>query len=91
MLGLILSIPSMILQGWIFTKIWGWFIVGTFGLQPLSIIQALGVMMFVSYLTVKLDKDTDDDFWGEYIEKYLFKVFMSLWVLFISWILFLFM
>ena len=91
MLGLILSIPNMLLQGWIFTKIWGWFIVTTFGLQPLSIVQALGIMVFLSYLSIKRDKNIGDDFWREFIETYIFKVLMSLWVLFASWIIFLFM
>jgi hypothetical protein len=38
-------------KGFVLTILWGWFMVPTFGLQPLAIAPAIGVSIVVGYLT----------------------------------------
>lgn len=39
------------LDGFVLTKLWQWFIVSTFGVNPLTLIQAIGISAVVKYLT----------------------------------------
>lgn len=50
---LVLLVPSVIYSGYVFSTIWSWFIVTTFGLPELSVAAALGVAAVVGYLKVK--------------------------------------
>lgn len=50
----VLVLVSTILRGWCLSILWGWFVVSTFGLPPLSITQAIGVSLVVSFLTYEL-------------------------------------
>lgn len=50
---LVLLVPSILYSGYVFSTIWSWFIVTTFGLPELSIASALGVAAVVGYLKVK--------------------------------------
>jgi len=40
--------PMAILQGWVMSVLWRWFIVPTFGLGEISIPVAIGITLFVS-------------------------------------------
>lgn len=44
-------IPLVIFGAWVFTQLWAWFVVPTFGLAPLTIPAALGLSLLVNYLT----------------------------------------
>ena len=44
-------IPIYILNGFVITKLWVWFIVPFFGLQQISMAPAIGVALLVSLLT----------------------------------------
>jgi hypothetical protein len=46
-----LSAVSIVLNGWAFSILWGWFIVTTFGVMPITIPAAIGLGFVVSYLT----------------------------------------
>jgi len=37
--------------GYVLTCLWGWFVVPTFALPPLTLAQAIGVSLIVGYLT----------------------------------------
>ena len=55
-LVMVLSLPILIvggsiLNGYVLSVLWVWFVVPIFGLPALSIISAIGVSMVVSYLT----------------------------------------
>lgn len=55
-IGSLLGIPaaiaiSTILNGWVLSILWDWFIVSTFGLPILTIGQSIGVSMVVSFMT----------------------------------------
>ena len=42
---------STLMGGWAISNLWEWFIVPTFHLQPLSVVQAIGLSMVVSYMS----------------------------------------
>lgn len=49
MLGL--AAIDAIWSGYVLTCLWGWFVVPTFALPPLTLAQAIGVSLIVGYLT----------------------------------------
>jgi heme A synthase len=51
-----------IVDGYVLVKLWAWFAVSTFGVQPLSLVPAIGFGLLVGYLThqyVPQKKDRD--------------------------------
>jgi hypothetical protein len=48
---IIIAILTVILEGFVFATMWGWFIAGTFGLSLLSIAQGIGIAMTVRLIT----------------------------------------
>ena len=85
-------VVAWLLNGWVLTILWGWFIVPTFGLRPLGFIPALGVALVVGYLTrqfvdVEAPKRTTGERWAR-----AFVIAMSpLLSLAMGWVLHLFM
>ena len=61
-----------ILSGIILSKMWGWFIVSVFHLPALSVLNAIGVIIVVQFLTLKqklndLEKDMKEkEPWNKY-------------------------
>lgn len=55
-----LSAFSAVLLGFVFMKVWLWFIVYTFKAHPLSLIDSVGLAFVASFLKYKRNKkDTD--------------------------------
>jgi hypothetical protein len=52
-------ILAPIWRGYVFSKLWLWFIVSTFGASVLSIAQAIGLALVVSFLTHQPDMYED--------------------------------
>lgn len=74
MIGLVvlgaLGIPALIAvasvwNGYALTILWGWFIVTTFGLPPLSLPAAIGLVLVVAYLTAHQSEDAPKDDAGD--------------------------
>lgn len=53
------SIVLLLYGGWIFQTLWGWFVATTFGIQTLSLPQAIGLSIFASLITWKLPPKED--------------------------------
>jgi hypothetical protein len=47
---MVLMAPAFIIHGWVIATIWGWFVVPTFGLAPITIPVAIGLEMLVLLL-----------------------------------------
>lgn len=43
----------VLLNGWVLTKLWAWFIVTGFGVEPIGIATALGISLIVSMMVPK--------------------------------------
>lgn len=88
-----------IIYGFVFCKLWIWFVVPTFGLQSLTLIQAIGLSFIISFFLGKKDlfkkqnnKDNTEEENTEAILKLLFLplIYGGL-VLFFGYIISLFM
>jgi len=49
-ISVIIVIVSFAFNALVFTALWRWFVVFAFNVQPLSLIQALGISFFWEYL-----------------------------------------
>lgn len=56
-----LTAVGVILKGWVLSKIWIWFIVSTFGTAPLRLVEAIGLSIFVTLLTYKHNRQTQEE------------------------------
>lgn len=58
-------LPLVALNAWAVQTLWEWFIIPEFGVPPLSFIGAIGLALFVSYMTFHFRQDlaTNDDSW----------------------------
>jgi len=72
-LGVIIMILSALIGGWVFMKLWEWFIVYAFNAHKLDLIQSIGVSFFIGYLKWK-----KDDKESEGIEKVAMKFLQTL-------------
>lgn len=89
---LITMIITTLIGGFVFQTLWSWFIVPTFAMPQLTLIQAIGTSCFINYLKTNLSKKNDDEFSMEFVLKALvMSVVMALFVLLLGWIITLFM
>jgi len=59
---LLLAFPlSIVISAFILLQLWAWFIVPTFGLEPLALGQAAGLSLIIGYLRGNTDNDTASD------------------------------
>ena len=83
---------AAIFHGWVFSQLWEWFAVTTFGAPSITVFAAIGISLLFSFyqipnLTKGRDK-TSAEKWGEVIGLVIFK---PLLYLLIGWIVFCFM
>ena len=88
---LLAIIISSIINGFVIVKLWAWFIVPTFDQNPLRIVEAIGIMILISYIRIKRDDQSDKDFWEEFTKNVLYSVIMAGFILLIGWIVNMFM
>lgn len=93
LIGVVVGISS-ILNGWVLSILWGWFIVPTFGAPDISVVQAIGLALVVRFLTASRSIEESDDSISkeEKVQKALVvAVVVPLFALFVGWIVHLFM
>lgn len=90
--ALLLWPVSAIVQGFCLKILWGWFMVTTFAMQALTIPQALGLALTVSYITHQVEsrKAKEGESYGP-IELLVGGMLRAVIVLFIGWVYHLFM
>jgi hypothetical protein len=49
-----------VINGWVLTVLWQWFVVGRFDAPPLRIPVAIGISLIVGLLTARYDTVSDD-------------------------------
>jgi len=89
---IILAILGIILQGWVLSILWSWFIVPLFGLPMLSVSSAISIAIIVGLITHQYnDLDLKGKSIGEWVGCAIsHSIFGPLLVLFIGWIVTLF-
>ena len=87
-------IISTVINGWVLSVMWRWFISTTFGVAPLTITNAIGLSLLVSLLTNQRDKTKKKDtqeFSKEFIDVTSYTIIMPLTILAIGWVVHLFL
>lgn len=80
-------------NGFVFTVLWGWFIVPVFAVPVVTVTQAIGVSVFVAFVRNKRFSEPDDkrafspEWWAFVISESLFR---PVWVLIISVVVYFF-
>lgn len=73
----VIIVPITLLRGYAMYKCWGWFMVPTFGLPTLSIIQALGVGLTVGVLhphPFSSNKDDEEKWYKPLVMQLLYPI-----------------
>jgi hypothetical protein len=79
---LVLLIPMMLLEGFILSQLWVWFIVPVFSLPVLSVGQSVGIMVVVGMITTQITYNVkaEGSLTSQVFERALNSVFMRLWI-----------
>ena len=83
-----------IIGGFVLSKLWVWFMVPIFDLNPLRIVEAIGLTFIVGYMTkdpIESNKTLEGPFLDELLKAFLQTLVMAAGFLFIGWIIQLFM
>ena len=84
-------IISPIIGGFVFSKLWIWFIVPTFQMQPLRVVEAIGIIFLINFMLAKRDREAyEENFWQDFIANIVFIVLISSFALLSGWIVSLF-
>ena len=54
-------VTSTIVNGWVLSTLWGWLIVPTFHVQPLTIPAAIGLSLIAGYFTMQPSKKGQEE------------------------------
>ena len=85
-------IISPIINGFVFSKLWIWFIVPIFQVQPLRVVEAIGVVFLINFVRARKDKEADKDkFWENFATNMIFVVLMAGFALLSGWVVTLFL
>lgn len=90
---LIVSLCFLPVRGWVLVIAWGWFVVPFFGLQPLNIPLAIGLILIWGFISGTESRKSDSqkselDKWAELLG---LGVFYPLIFLGIAWVIHLFL
>lgn len=59
-IGWILGWPTGAVRALVAAKGYEWFVADTFGVRPLSLVQAWGLFLLISFATISIDSDGND-------------------------------
>lgn len=65
-LMLILGIIGMLVGGWAFMLLWGWFIVPPFELPNLTLLQSIGLVLVITFFRYPMQKQEKQEM-AEYV------------------------
>jgi hypothetical protein len=86
--GAVTYVAASLLEGWVISVLWRWFIVTTFGLPALSVVAAIGVVIFFRSVVTPppstcCDHKQKANSWlqiaGSVVRPFLFLAFGAVW------------
>lgn len=85
-------VVSALMNGWVLSVLWGWFVVPLFNVQPLSVATAIGLSLAIGMLVSRESSSSDEkkDLSDAIAGVVVRVVFASLFTLFFGWIVKLF-
>jgi len=85
-------IVTTILQGFVLSKLWTWFIMPIFQTEPLRVVESVGILTFVSLFNMRYDKKAyKSEFWAAIIERTVFILTACAYIFLFGWIVSLYM
>lgn len=94
--GIVLAVPALIafqilmllIDGFLFSTMWGWWVVPTFGLKPLTLVQAMAISIIIAYFRNFHYLTSETEFRQKNMAKTLLNGFITDLLYFgISWLL----
>lgn len=76
--GCAMFVIGVLLNGWVLSKLWAWFIVPPFAAPPLTLVQAIGVSVVAAFLIRSAHKDSGSKDSDESFEHALAKSAMTI-------------
>jgi NADH:ubiquinone oxidoreductase subunit 6 (subunit J) len=88
----VVTVPSLILNGFVFMKMWNWFVLGNLSSYKMTLVIGIALNVFVSFATSRMtatkDERTDKE---KMVASLSYCLFAPLLVLLTGWILTLFL
>lgn len=88
---LLTMIINTIINGFVFCKLWSWFIVTTFQVQSIRLVEAIGISLLIGFIITRKTTTKSDDFWETFIESTIFMIIVCGFALFGGYVIHLFM
>lgn len=86
--GVLAIVVAALIGGFVFMKLWAWFVVYAFGVQELNLIQSIGIVFFVSYLKKKKkDDDGEEIDWEKFVKEFFTGIFWDAIILGLGWLI----
>ncbi len=82
---ILLGVFITIIRAFVFCKLWIWFIIPTFQMQSLRIIEAIGILFLIGFVIVNNSKDDEKD-WDDIVYWVFKSIFFVVFVLFAGYI-----
>ena len=82
---ILIMVASALIHGAVLVQLWEWFIVPTFNMSPLLLVQSMGIVLTINYVKRHKPK-TPENFWKEVVENMIFIVISAVMVLTLGWI-----
>jgi len=87
MIIIIVMIVTPLINGFVVMKLWNWFIIPIFSLQPLKLIEAIGFTIILAFITAKPSKNNkEEDFWDKLFESVLYTILLGLFTLILGYV-----
>jgi uncharacterized protein YacL len=84
---ILVMIVTPLINGFVVMKLWNWFIIPIFSLQPLRLIEAIGFTIILTFITTKPSKkNTQEYFWDWLFESVLYTILLGLFTLVFGYI-----
>ena len=83
---------NCIINGYVFLKLWEWFIIPIFKVHSLNIVQSIGILLFINFIRLDRDKESIiQNYWEEFVKSIIKNVVIAVVALLFGWTITLFM
>lgn len=80
-------IAAPIINGFVVMKLWGWFVVPTFEIHQLRLVEVIGLLFIVNFIIIGYKKtDPEEKPWEEFAKRIIFLIFAAAFMLFSGWL-----
>lgn len=87
---LMMSAFGTLINGFIFMKFWGWFIVPPFGVIELSFIHSTGIIFAIKWITYRRKKVKENERLKKTVKRFIYSLLLTAMIFGIGWIITLF-